>query len=240
MDLAIARANLIALGQNTYPGRGIVVGMDRNRWYFYLIGWIMARSIPNRNRAYRREGSKVITAVAEASKPVGLPLAYYTAMDTARGVHIVTNGSHTDLLIRTFERGRRFADAFEEFEYEDDPPVHTSRIAAVCRPTQDPTFLLGIARKAVGSSACEREFFSREAVPGLGYCLTTYLYNDEPPPPFRGEPILLPLEGDVERIAKTIWDALSPEYRIDLVIKRVAVHSDYTETHIVSEGKLLI
>ena len=43
---------------------------------------------------------------------------------------------------------------------------------------------------------------------GFGHCVTTYEGDGDPLPSFSGEPYLLPLAGDIEQVADTIWDAL--------------------------------
>ena len=43
--------------------------------------------------------------------------------------------------------------------------------------------------------------------------------DGDPLPPFRGEPILLPLTGDVDDIANTYWNLLNEDNRISLMIR---------------------
>jgi IMP cyclohydrolase len=57
--------------------------------------------------------------------------------------------------------------------------------------------------------------------PGYGYCVTTYMGDGNPLPAFQGDPILLPLEGDVEKIAENYWQMLNPDNRISLFVREL-------------------
>ena len=56
---------------------------------------------------------------------------------------------------------------------------------------------------------------------GFGYCLTTYMGDGNPLPPFNGDPILLPLEGNAEQIADIYWKALNQDNRISLAVREL-------------------
>ena len=57
--------------------------------------------------------------------------------------------------------------------------------------------------------------------PGVGLGLTTYRGDGDPLPAFQGEPLLLPLPGDVEAVLDRYWDALDPDNRVALAVKRI-------------------
>jgi len=40
-------------------------------------------------------------------------------------------------------------------------------------------------------------------------------------PAFQGDPILLPLEGDIEQIKQNYWQKLNTENRISLVVREI-------------------
>lgn len=58
---------------------------------------------------------------------------------------------------------------------------------------------------------------------GVGFCLTTYMGDGNPLPSFKGDPILLPLEGDAEQIAEKYWEALNQDNRISLAVRELTV-----------------
>jgi IMP cyclohydrolase len=57
--------------------------------------------------------------------------------------------------------------------------------------------------------------------PGLGYGLTTYASDGSPLPPFRGDPLWLPLDGTAGEVADTYWAALDAENKVALAVKAV-------------------
>ena len=47
--------------------------------------------------------------------------------------------------------------------------------------------------------------------------------DGNPLPPFNGDPILLPLEGDAELIAEKYWEALNQDNRISIAVRELNV-----------------
>ena len=43
-----------------------------------------------------------------------------------------------------------------------------------------------------------------------------------PLPPFRGDPLWLPLQGDADQVLETYWQALDADNRVSLAVKPVA------------------
>ena len=58
---------------------------------------------------------------------------------------------------------------------------------------------------------------------GFGYCLTTYMGEGEPLPSFKGDPILLPLEGNAEQIVDIYWKAMKQDNRNSLAVRELTV-----------------
>ena len=56
------------LAANTYPGRGIVVGLSEDKKYAVSAYFIMGRSENSRNRVFIEEGDEVIIHPFDASK----------------------------------------------------------------------------------------------------------------------------------------------------------------------------
>src|ERR1039457_1989724 len=92
-------ANLEALGNNPYPGRGIVIGVSEDSQYT-LAYWVMGRSENSRNRVLVQEGRSVRTEAFDESKVEDPSLIIYNAMRTivlpGLEAHIVSNGDQTD------------------------------------------------------------------------------------------------------------------------------------------------
>ena len=76
-----AETNFLALSQNTYPGRGIVAGLDETSEFLVQVYWIMGRSESSRNRILKKDedSGRVWTDTADGSEPKD-PLTIYNAM----------------------------------------------------------------------------------------------------------------------------------------------------------------
>ncbi|NIP73612.1 MAG: hypothetical protein GWO16_11550 [Gammaproteobacteria bacterium] len=67
-----------------------------------------------------------------------------------------------------------------------------------------------------------RHFYEIEALPpGWGWCLTTYAGDGDPLPPFRGDPVALPLAGDLDSLTAAFWELLDGENRVALALKAI-------------------
>ena len=102
----------------------------------------------------------------------------------------------------------------------------TPRITAVSSWFEGAPYLqMSILRKPPWSDKCERNLFEiGDMAKGFGYCLTTYSFSGDYfgsiPPPFSGEPRLLPLEGRIDDIADKYWEhVLDPDNRVSLAVK---------------------
>ncbi len=63
----------------------------------------------------------------------------------------------------------------------------------------------------------EYDLFEREAQPGFGYCVTTYVPGSKDLNPFESLPFLLPLKGDtLEEVMQTLWGHLEPLWKVSI------------------------
>jgi hypothetical protein len=222
---------------NPYPGRGIVVGLDQTAENLVQVYWIMGRSEGSRNRVFVLENGVVRTVLADPSKakPGGdLSLIIYNAMmetpddpDWLKH-HIVSNGRQTDAVAELLPRNFPLEYALGEFEYEPDAPNFTTRITASTAwlPGLDGT---GSVFHYISFSQLRKSPWSEESdsynthfnnVPaGYGYCVTTYAGDGNPLPQFTGDPLFMPLPGDIKDIAKLYWRSLNMENKVALVVK---------------------
>lgn len=223
-----AEKNLEALRKNSYPGRGLIVGLDESGEHLVQVYWIMGRSKKSRNRVFGKdEDGRLFTEIADPSlmeEGDDLSLIIYDAM---REVHycnvcIVSNGRQTQDVAIGLPRDNLYS-TMSKFSYEPDKPNFTSRITAVLcwRPTTARAYSqISILRKSPWSDACDRYFYEiNEIGRGFGYCVHTYLGDGDPLPSFRGEPYLLPLRGCVLHVANEYWDVLNPDNKVSLAAK---------------------
>jgi hypothetical protein len=237
-----AAANLEKLRNNPYPGRGIIVGLDASGKYLVQASFVTGRSEGSRNRRYKLGGyGYVHTEVADPSQETGDPeKTIYAAMGGDSGVYVVSNGRQTNTVAELWGREHSVYAAMLEHAYEDDP-ISTPRITGVCVINgKIPLWvMLSILRKSSFCDSCERNFFQfEELCPGIGHTLTTYLTDGDPPPPFQGEPYVLPLifgEHSAEDIATGLWGALNKPNRVCLAVKMV----DLKTGHMVGDPVLI-
>lgn len=229
-------ANFGRLAANSYPGRGIVMGIDETGNYVVQVYWIMGRSENSRNRVFKLEDGVVCTAPADPAKVKDPSLIIYNAMrqvddanvDDNNG-HVVSNGSQTDKvagLLSVLE----YADLTRTLngcKCEPDAPNFTPRITALYRNRSGMlVFEFVVIRGVPGDDeARDVSAFTYEWLDvadgelGVGRCITTYQGDGGPLLSFRGEPIMLPLKGDIDAVAGAYWNALDPENRIAIVVK---------------------
>jgi IMP cyclohydrolase len=210
--------------QNSYPGRGIVIGRSSLKDAWLQIYWIMGRSQHSRNRRFVADGSTMRTEPVDASLVEDPSLIIYNAMLELPGVYLVTNGDQTDTLIETLRAGGTFDDALRTREREPDPPNYTPRISGMLDFNRQPVEVaLNILKANVVNPDLTDRFTFRPAAPppGLGYCITTYAGDGRPLPPFEGEPLLVSCAGSAEEVLAAYWDALDADNRVSLAVKTI-------------------
>ncbi|HTK11691.1 MAG TPA: IMP cyclohydrolase [Ktedonobacteraceae bacterium] len=221
----IAHRNFEAsIRQQSYPGRGLVVGRSENSASWLILYWLMGRSENSRNRRFVVEGSTLRTEPVDLSRVVDPSLIIYEAMLELPGVYLVSNGDQTRTIYETIQAGGSFEQALETREREPDAPNYTPRISAMIDQRAQPASIALSILKAnpANPELTDRTVF-KPALPsaGLGICLTTYQGDGSPLPSFQGDPLLLPCEGTAEELLETYWNALNAENRIALAIKEI-------------------
>ena len=185
------------LASNTYPGRGIVLGMTADGKQSVAAYFIMGRSVNSRNRVFVEEPDGIRTEAYDPSKLEDPSLIiYHPVREVGRGL-IVTNGDQTDTILEFLERGLPMEQALRTREFEPDGPNWTPRISGLLSP--DGSYKLSILKSAdTEGSACARQTFEYPALPGLGHFLHTYVCDGNPIPTFQGEPERVAIEGDID------------------------------------------
>ncbi|HEY8530590.1 MAG TPA: IMP cyclohydrolase [Paenibacillaceae bacterium] len=223
--VAAAEANVAALRQNRYPGRGIVIGMTPDGRRMMQVYWIMGRSENSRNRIFVAEpDGSVRTAARDPAKLADPSLIIYYPVRQKGDAHIVTNGDQTDTIAEAIAAGGTFEDALRTRTFEPDAPNYTPRISGIVR-LGDPAaaYRLAILKTNLGDpSQTQRHFFTYEqALAGFGHLIHTYAGDGNPLPSFEGEPRLVPLFDDAEETLEFYWRLLDEENRISLLVKTI-------------------
>ncbi len=214
--------DLESLKNNSYPCRGIIMGLDETGTQAIQVYWLMGRSKNSRNRIIIKKGDNIRTQAFDSSKTEDPSLIIYNVMMNVESQHIVSNGDQTDTIAMFLREGRTFTEALETKDYEPDNPNFTPRISGMITVKQNPSFLLSIIRQGSDGKTIRKVFDkTKEVQPGFGFCIHTYLNDGNPLPSFDKEPYKVSLIGNIEQIARTYWDLLNKENRVSLVVKGI-------------------
>ena len=207
-----------AVGAVSYPGRGIVAGMNE-RGEKVLAYFIMGRSENSRNRVFVAEGEGLRTQAADPSAVVDPSLIIYSAVRTFGDRTIVTNGDQTDTVWEYLAKGESWEAALRTRQFEDDAPNWTPRISGL--QAGDGSYKLSILKSAdPDGTASARFFYEYPAVPGLGHFLHTYVCDGNPViPTFQGEPERVSIPADIDDFTRELWENLNPDNKISLFVR---------------------
>ena len=147
---------------NSYVGRGIIIGKSRNGEKAVTAYFIMGRSENSRNRVFIKQGDEVIIHPFDASKVEDPSLIIYSPVRTVKNSLIVTNGDQTDTIYDFINDGKTFEQALETREFEPDKPNFTPRISGILNFNGNEfDYKLSILKSAdENGSACNRYTFN--------------------------------------------------------------------------------
>ena len=92
------------LKNNSYPGRGIVIGKSADGKTAVTAYFIMGRSSNSRNRVFVKDGEGIRTQAFDPSKLEDPSLIIYAPVRVLGNKTIVTNGDQTDTIYEGMDR----------------------------------------------------------------------------------------------------------------------------------------
>ena len=207
------------LKKNTYPGRGIIVGKTASN-LACLAYFIMGRSSNSRNRIFVKKNDDLYTEAYDASKLEDPSLIIYSPVKQYKNYIIVSNGDQTDTIYDYLIQGKSFIEALNTREYEPDSPNYTPRISALIDIIDnDFTYKMSILKKE--DDACLREFYDYDSKPGIGHLIHTYKEDGNPLISFKGEPIEVPIDEDINIFTDRLWNSLNEDNKISLYVRYI-------------------
>ena len=237
----IYRINTIEelLADNTYPGRGIIIGKTPDGKKAVAAYFIMGRSANSRNRVFTEKNGEIFTEPFDASKVEDPSLIIYAAVRQYENNLIVTNGNQTDTVYDGLKAGKGFAEALESREFEPDAPNFTPRISGMLTFGKgDFTYRMSILKSAdAEGSACNRFTYDYAPQNGLGHFLHTYVCYGNPIPTFQGEPERIAVCNGIDEETDRLWNALNEQNKISLYVRYTDLETGESETRIVNKNK---
>lgn len=223
---------------NSYVGRGIVVGKSRDGRKAVVAYFIMGRSENSRNRVFKEEGDKIVTAPFDESKVEDPSLIIYNAVRSFENKLIVTNGDQTDTIYEGLSAGKDFSESLKTRCFEPDAPHFTPRISGMLTFEKgDFSYQLSVLKSAdERGSACNRYTFDYVALNGVGHFIHTYVCDDNPLPSYRGEPERVEILDDIDEFTALIWDNLNADNKISLYVRYTDLETGNVESRIVNKN----
>ena len=227
------------LKDNTYPGRGIVIGKTPDGKKAMTAYFIMGRSENSRNRVFTEKNGEVFTEPFDESKVQDPSLIIYAAVRSYENHLVVTNGNQTDTVIEGLKEGKTFTKALEAREFEPDAPNYTPRISGMLTFKQgDFTYQMSILKSAdAEGTACNRFTFHYAPKSGLGHFLHTYVCDGNPIPTFQGEPERMAVCDDIDEMTDRLWASLNENNKISLYVRYIDLETGAAENRLVNKNK---
>ena len=223
------------LDGNTYPGRGIVLGITPDGKKAVAAYFIMGRSVNSRNRVFCVEPDGIRT---EAHDPALMKdphlIIYHPVRELGNGL-IVTNGDQTDTIWEFAARGESWEAALRTRQFEDDGPNWTPRISGI--QANDGSYKMSILKAAdPEGNACARFFWEYPATAGLGHFLHTYVCDGNPViPTFQGEPERVSIPADIDAFTEELWTNLNENNKISLFVRYTDIATREVEQRIINK-----
>ncbi len=209
------------LKENSYPGRGIVIGTTPDGKNAVSAYFIMGRSENSRNRVFVKENETLTIYPFDPSLVSDPTLIIYAPVRRFENKLIVTNGDQTDTIYDGLVAGKSFAQALSSRTFEPDAPNLTPRISGMLTFEENGfSYEMSILKSidATGT-APTRMHFAYPAIKGLGHFLHTYLHDGDPIPTFVGEPERVATTDDIDAFTAELWDNLHADNKISLYVE---------------------
>ena len=228
------------VANNTYPGRGIMIGMTPDGENAVFAYFIMGRSENSRNRIFEEiENGAIITKAFDEAKLEDPSLIIYAPVRVHNNITIVTNGDQTDTVYEYIKEGKTFEQALETREFEPDAPNFTPRISGMITLENGSfTYKMSILKSSdEEGSACSRYTFNYPALKGVGSFIHTYNCDGNPIPTFTGEPERIEMTDDIDEFTNNLWNSLNEQNKISLYVRYISLKDGKVTNRLINKNK---
>lgn len=229
------------LAENSYPGRGIVIGQSEDGRFAAIAYFIMGRSVNSRNRVFVEDGEGLRTRAFDPGKLSDPSLVIYAPVRVLGNATVVTNGDQTDTIAQFMNGnlfpGYSFEAALATRTYEDDAPNFTPRISGVVDMRRG-GYKLSIVKSDEGNAeSVQRQTFDYpQPVAGEGHFISTYVKNGAPIPSFAGEPLCVAIDtNDADKFADKLWASLNEDNKVSLFVRSIELETGEYEDIILNK-----
>ena len=223
------------LKENSYPGRGIIIGKSKDGSKAVTAYFIMGRSENSRNRVFVQDGEGIRTQAFDPSKLSDPSLIIYAPVRVLGNKTIVTNGDQTDTIYELMDKQLTFEQALRTREFEPDSPNYTPRISGIMH-VEDGKFnyAMSILKSDNGNpDSCNRYTFAYENCPaGEGHFIHTYMCDGNPLPSFSGEPKLIEISDNMQEFTDMLWNSLNEDNKVSLFVRYIDIATGKYESTI--------
>ena len=228
------------LKNNSYPGRGIVIGKSADGKYAVTAYFIMGRSTNSRNRIFVEDGNGIRTQAFDESKLEDPSLIIYAPVRVLGNKTIVTNGDQTDTIYEGMDKQMTFEQSLRSRCYEPDAPNLTPRISGIMHVENGKyNYALSILKSNNGREGAHNRFTFAYENPfaGEGHFIHTYEGDGNPLPSFEGEPTWVGISGDIDTFTNEVWNALNEDNKVSLFVRYINIEDGTFESRIVNKNK---
>ena len=227
------------LKENSYPGRGIIIGRSADGTKAVTAYFIMGRSENSRNRVFVECEDGIRTEAFDPSKLVDPSLIIYAPVRVLGNKTIVTNGDQTDTIYELMDKQMTFEQALRTRAFEPDAPNYTPRISGILHVEDGKySYAMSILKSNNGNpDSCNRFTFAYNSCPaGEGHFIHTYQCDGNPLPSFEGEPKLVEIPDDMDAFTDLLWNSLNPENKVSLFVRYIDIATGQFTSRIINKN----
>ena len=228
------------LKENSYPGRGIIIGRSADGSKAVTAYFIMGRSENSRNRVFVEDGEGIRTQAFDPAKLTDPSLIIYAPVRVLGNKTIVTNGDQTDTIYEGMGRQMTFEQSLRSREFEPDGPNYTPRISGIMHIEGGKyNYAMSILKSNNGcpDGCCRYTFAYENPAAGEGHFIHTYKCDGNPLPSFEGEPKLIAIPDRLDDFADILWESLNEDNKVSLFVRYIDIATGNYEKRIINKNR---